>query len=57
MGHYNNNNTEGYTQDQLDKLNNLFDEQVTDDMSADEIQNLSEKILVDFDTENSNIIS
>lgn len=42
-------NTEGYTQKQLDKLNRLANEQITDDMEPEEIQATEERILKNFD--------
>ena len=38
-------NTEGFTQEQLDRLNAIAVEQITADMSEQEIDSITEKIL------------
>ena len=38
-------NTEGFPQEQLDVMNEQYDAQVSDEMSEDEKQAVSEKIL------------
>ena len=50
-------NTEGYTQEQLDELNRRFEEQSAEIYFSEtdfiEIQSLAERIQKEFDTENS----
>ncbi len=41
-------NTEGYTEEQIAELNRLANEQITEDMDAEEIQAIEEKILREF---------
>ena len=41
-------NTEGYTEEQIAELNMLANKQITEDMDAEEIQAIEEKILREF---------
>jgi hypothetical protein len=41
-------NTEGYTEEQIAELNRRANEQITEDMDAEEIQAIEEKILREF---------
>jgi hypothetical protein len=54
MKTYNDQNTENYTESQLDDLNRLFDEQSAEIDTDDDnqVQSLKEKILRDYDCEN-----
>jgi len=45
---FNEDNTSGYTADELEKLNEMADQMITGDMDLDEIKNIEEKILNDF---------
>ena len=56
MQHYNQYNTEGYSQSQLDTLNFRFMNALvgtgyTEEDNDTEIKSISERILTDFDTE------
>jgi len=42
-------NTEGYTQNQLDKLNEMYKDLNINDLSLSEIDYLKEKLLAEFD--------
>ena len=48
MEHFRIDNTEGFTQEQLDELNRIANEQITDDMEPDEVQAIEERILKNF---------
>lgn len=50
MENYRMDNTQGYTQNQLDELNRRYESQIDSEMDDDEKQNVSEKILREFDT-------
>ena len=41
-------NTEGYTEEEIAELNRLANEQITEDMDAEEIQAIEEMILREF---------
>jgi len=45
MKRFNENNTNGYSDKELEKLNEMADEMITDNMSDDEVKNIEEKIL------------
>ena len=38
-------NTEGFTQDELDRMNSIACEQITEDMDSEQVQAITEKIL------------
>lgn len=48
MEHFRIDNTEGFTQEQLDELNRIANEQITDDMEPEEVQAIEERILKNF---------
>lgn len=48
MEHFRMDNTDGFTQEQLDELNRLANEQITEDMEPEEIQTIEERILKNF---------
>jgi len=47
---YTDDNTEGYTQPELDRLNELLEEAEWDGMTDDDAQWLSERILREYDS-------
>jgi hypothetical protein len=55
MKHFRHDNTEGYSQVELDQLNHLLDaaieaaEPIADDIRESHIKNLSDQVLADFD--------
>lgn len=48
MEHFRMDNTDGFTQEQLDELNRIANEQITDDMEPEEVQATTESILKNF---------
>jgi hypothetical protein len=50
MENYRMDNTDGYTQSELDELNRRYENAITAEMDDDEKQNVSEKIQKEFDT-------
>jgi hypothetical protein len=51
MEYFRMDNTEGYTQEQLDELNRRVNERVTDVEDAEDIQNICEQVQREFDSE------
>lgn len=51
MKHFRTDNTDGYTQSQLDELNNIAEERITDSMNDSELKNELDQILREYDSE------
>ena len=50
MTHYTNDNTEGYTESELARLNERYAEETAGIDDEDELQGISERVLRDYDS-------